>query len=139
MDGVTFLEPRAVRRGAYSGVRVRVVSGVYLHTGGWQSEAAAELRQMDRGRLMITNRRIRFDGTMMAKDIGLFDIETLTYYDDAFSVAKRGRERLMYFADVDNTSVQVTIGEVSRLPTVHDIPLTGNIVTSILATARSDD
>ena len=63
----------------------------------------------------------------MAKDIALTEIESLTYYDDAFSVAKRGRERLMYFAGLDNSRIPVTIRN-----TVNEIPVNGNLVSSAI-------
>jgi hypothetical protein len=136
LDGITFLEPRAVQRGRHSGHRIRITTGWYYYTGGSQSEATSELREIDRGSLRITTRRVRFEGTQFVKEIKLSEIESMTYYDDAFGIAKVGREKLMYFAGVDDNRISINIEN-----RVYEIPCTGTLVTSAinaLQTLNSD-
>jgi len=61
LGNVTLREPRSVRRCVYGGPSIRV-GGIPIRLGAFQAESHEALRDIDRGTLTLTNRRLVFIG-----------------------------------------------------------------------------
>lgn len=91
-------EPRAVRN--YGGGSVRVMKGVWIHGG--QSESHQEMRHIDNGRLILTNRRLLFNGGSRTANIDLRKILNITTFSDGFKVNIENRQKPQFFASNDS-------------------------------------
>jgi len=116
LPNIALLEPRAVRRGG--GGSVRVAKGLYLRT--FEAESHDELRELDRGTLTLTNKRLVFSGTQRSADISLGKIVSIEPYKDAIVVRKSGRQRAQYFTGLGQASLRIAIEDRA-----YQEPLTG--------------
>lgn len=94
---VALLEQRSVSVSNRGGGAVRVARGLYL--GGSQSVSRRhdEFREIDRGELTFTNKRIIFIGGSKTKQYDLKKIIHLDEYADGFAIAYEGKERKPIF------------------------------------------
>jgi len=98
-------EPRSVRefKGGSRGVSVRVAKGVSVRLGNFkgQSESHEEMRHIDDGVLILTNKRIIFSATTRSSNIDLRKILDLVVFTDGFRVYIENRKRPQFFAVSD--------------------------------------
>jgi hypothetical protein len=98
-------EPRSVRefKGGSRGVSVRVAKGVSVRLGNFkgQSESHEEMRHIDDGTLILTNKRIIFSSTHRSSNIDLRKILDLVVFTDGFRVYIENRKRPQFFAVSD--------------------------------------
>lgn len=83
------LEERAVRQ--HVGGSLRIMKGVWIRTG--QAESHGELREIDNGALLLTNKRVVFDGNMRKIEYKLPKIITINIFDDAVQLGVSNRKK----------------------------------------------
>ena len=62
-ESTVLMEARAVRQSVGAGLGLRVMKGVYVGGYKGQSESSQELRAIESGDLIITNKKLVFRGT----------------------------------------------------------------------------
>jgi len=106
---ITLSEMRAVQTGGSRGVSFRVMKGVYYHVGSFQSQSHEQLKAIDRGRFILTNKRLIFSGAAKSMDIDLRKISTVVPYSDAITVTKNTGTKPEVFRGLDKATLTVTI------------------------------
>ncbi|MBW6514277.1 MAG: hypothetical protein K0B87_05920 [Candidatus Syntrophosphaera sp.] len=103
-DSAVMMEERSVSVSNRAGGAVRVARGLYL--GGSQSVSRRhdEMKEIDRGQLTFTNKRIVFIGATKTKQFELNKIIRLEEYTDGFSIAYEGKEKKTIFRTSSNPS-----------------------------------
>lgn len=122
IDNVILSEPRAVRTttGGYGGASVRVSKNITVHSGRTQStsESHDEIKVIDNGALLITNKRIVFLGTNRTTNIDLNKIIAITDSDDTIAIQRSNKQKVEYFSNiksqqlfkVEDKEIEVTLG-----------------------------
>lgn len=131
LEGVSFWEPRAVRRtiGTYGGPTVRVSKNVSLRLGGLQarSESQEELKEIDRGVLVLTNRRMIFAGSKRTINIDLRKILSIDAYRDGIASRRENKQKTEYFLNTDTSGISITIDGRT-----YDVPVTGPLLKTVI-------
>ncbi len=100
-DGVEYWEERAVRNtsGGYSGFNVPITKGISVHTGGFGAESRShdEMRKLDIGNLIVTNKRVIFDGNTKNVVIPLNKILSVTAFSDGIGIDREDRKKTELF------------------------------------------
>ena len=109
LQGVSFIEPRAVRRGGYGGPSFRVTKGMSFRLGAFQAESQEELREIDRGSIVLTTKRLLFAGAKRNVNIDLKKIVDIEYYQDGTALRRSGIERVQYFKGIDSVTVTFSV------------------------------
>ncbi len=113
LPDIQLWEERAVRRtkGYYGGPSLKVAKGLYFRLGGFnaESEAHEKLTDIDRGELILTNKRLVFSGSMESLDIGLKKILQVKPYSDAFAISRESRKRVLYFVGINDAMLTLSI------------------------------
>jgi hypothetical protein len=101
LPSVNLLEPRTVRRSrsAYGGPTVRVMKGVSFRFGSGtsQSESFDELRHIDHGTLVITNKRVAFLGQVRTTITALGDLIGVHAFVDGIKVHRERKQRAEHY------------------------------------------
>jgi len=104
-------ETRAVRKysGSGRGVGFRVAKGVYVGAGGRSgtSESHEEWRNIDEGKLTLTNKRVIFDGVKENRVVPLEKIVSVNPWLDAIEISAENRKKSMLFP-VENPYIWAT-------------------------------
>ncbi len=87
------MEERAVRH-TYGGA-VRIMQGVYV--GGRRGESHGEMRVIDAGSLLLTNKRLIFKGGMRSFEHKLNKIISVEEYKNAIGIGVSNRQKAQYF------------------------------------------
>ena len=101
LPSIYLCETRAVRenRGGYGGASFRVAKGVSVHLGqyGGRSESHPEMRRIDEGTLVVTNKRFVYCGRIKTVQVDLHKIVEIDPFDDGIGLHKENREKTQYF------------------------------------------
>lgn len=107
LEDVSFSEPRAVRtsNGGYGGVSVRITKGVTLHSGrvGSTSESHDEIKNIDNGDFLITNKRIIFLGSNRTINIDLNKIVSVSNEYNTIQIQRSNKQKPEYFGNIKTT------------------------------------
>lgn len=127
LNNISLLEPRAVRTtvGGYGGPTFRVAKGVSFRLGGVsaRSESHEELRNIDKGTLVLTNKRLIFIGSKRTTNIALNKIIALEPYKDGVASQRENKQKTEYFIGTDTNKINFSIeGREYTLP-VHGVIL----------------
>lgn len=126
LPDVALREARSVRTtsGGYAGPSFKVAKGVYFRTGafGAQSQSHDELKELDQGRLTLTNKRFIFTGSVRSSEISLSKIIAMEPYTDGIAIEISGRSKTQYFVWKDFNNVNLTIDVDGR---EYQEPFTG--------------
>ena len=87
------LEERAVRRSV--GGAVRIIKGVYV--GGSQSESHGQLKEIDEGYLLLTNKRLIFNGNMRNVEYQLNKIVVVDETECGIEIAVSNKNKVQLF------------------------------------------
>lgn len=127
LGGITLREARAVRqtRGAYGGPTIRVAKGVSFRMGSVaaRSESHDELRNIDQGNLVLTNKRLIFIGSKRTTNIDLKKIIAIEAYKDGIASQRENKQKTEYFTGTDRHTLTFTINGRA-----HTVPFTGLIM-----------
>lgn len=98
LKDIYLYEPRAIR--VNSGVRVRVplVKGVSVYTG--QGESHPEMRNTDKGTMVITSKRFFYYGRFKNITMTLNKIVQIDHHPAAICLYKEGREKNFYLTTI---------------------------------------
>ena len=111
LNSVMLKEPRAVRvtHGGHAGPRIRVAKGISfgLGTFGAKSESQEEIREIDRGNLFLTNKRLIFSGTKRSTNIRLKKIVSINPFDNGIALRRDGKQKTEYFVGLTNGTFMV--------------------------------
>ena len=116
-----YMEDRVVHAPVrpYAGVSVRVVSGLYLHTGGVGRLPDQEgFVPVDSGLLAVTDRAILFHGSHKSLRLKFRDLVSIDRYDNGFAVCKgtqSARNLGFHAQDVFPGFPYLLVRELSRL------------------------
>ncbi|MCF7834064.1 MAG: hypothetical protein K9L98_01080 [Candidatus Pacebacteria bacterium] len=96
-ENTVLMESKSIRNSVGLGIGFRVMKGV--HVGGYkgQSESNQELRSVESGDLIITNKKLVFRGTMENRVIPLSKIIEIKMHSDAIEIATTGRQKSSIF------------------------------------------
>ncbi len=101
-NGVEYLEERAVRdtSGGFTSMRIPIGKGFSINTGrfGAESRSHDELTRIDVGNLIVTNKRVIFDGERKNVVIPLNKIMAVTAYKDGIGIDREDRKKTVIFA-----------------------------------------
>lgn len=104
------IEERTVseRVGGYSGVSVHVAKGVTLHTGGSRGHTIkhTEKTATDTGMLVITNKRVIFNGEKKTISIPYSKVVDIIKYSDAVTISRTGKSKFEAFSVGDPELVE---------------------------------
>jgi hypothetical protein len=92
VDAATLYETRSYRIYAGAGTSIKGV-----HVGGGRSWSEEELRRIDAGTLVLTNKRLVFDGGVENRAIKLSDIVSAAPLADAIEVSTQKRGKSLIF------------------------------------------
>ena len=87
------MEERMVRH-SYGG-RVRVMKGVYV--GSRRAESHGEMKKIDAGSLLLTNKRLVFKGGMKSFEHKLNKVISVEEYEDSMGISVSNRQKSQYF------------------------------------------
>lgn len=105
LPNICLCEFRVVRvsGGGYGGTNFRVTKGISLRFGKFssRSESHPEMRKIDEGTLVITNKRFVYSGALKTVQIDLRKIVQIDPFDDGIGLHKENREKTQYFSWTD--------------------------------------
>lgn len=106
-SGARLMEERAVRQS--TGGAIRVTKGLYV--GRSKSESHGELRIIDSGSLLLTNKRLIFNGDMRNIEYRLDKIISVEEYKDAIEIGSSNRQKVQLFvvAEPHKWAVYITL------------------------------
>ena len=127
LNDISLLEPRTVRSGIYGGPSFRIARGMYVRLGAFRSESHEEIQQVDKGTLVLTNKRLVFLGSKRTLEIDLRKILSMEPYSDALGVRISGKTRTIYFSGMDKTKFTLTFTDQWGTRTYEE-PFTGLVL-----------
>lgn len=131
LNNINFLEPRSVRytKGGGGGVSVRVAKGVSVRSGSGQSrsESIDEIKLIDTGTLIITNKRIVFSGNIKTINIDLDKLINLTPYSDGIATRRSNKQKTEYFTNTNSTNLNLMIQDKT-----YDLLADGDVLQAII-------
>ena len=132
---ISLMEPRSVRQyqAGNRGVSLRVAKGVSIRFGNTRgiSESHEELKVIDSGSLVVTNKRIVFIGTKRTTNIDMKKIISMEPFTDAVGVSRQGKQKREYFL-IDQNLFDMTLKVEDRM---HQVPFSGQILMTIMVGA----
>jgi hypothetical protein len=119
------------RRGA--GASVRIMKGVWYHTGGSQTTQA--ISPVDSGTLILTNKRFVFGGARKSLEFPLAKLTQLSTSPQGIALGKSGREKVSYFTGLQSLTISLQVapktGDTWPAGKV-EFPLTGPDVSEMV-------
>ena len=126
LPSVDFMEARAVRH--YSGGGVRIAKGVTI--GGGTSQSTDELKKIDVGALVLTDRRLVFSGSKRTVNVQLGKIISVSAYTNGVAINRERKQKTEYYLGTNRYSATLKVNERS-----YDEPLSGTYVRAYIETA----
>lgn len=111
-------ETRAVRHYTAGHTGLRVAKGVYIGGTKGRSVSSDEWHQIDTGQLIVTNKRIVFDGEKTNRVIPLNKVISINSGADNIEVSAENRQKSLVF----NASNPVILATIIQICSVADNP-----------------
>jgi len=129
LPGIELQEYRKERiRGTYGGVSFRVMKGVYLRTGSFGAgESKEELKAVDIGNLIMTNKKIVFMGSRKSASINLAKIIGIEAYENALVIHAENRKKPVILSGLDKLKLEMSVEDRA-----YEIPLTGIFLKELI-------
>lgn len=122
-DRVNLLEMGKYTISRRGGGAVRVAKGVYIGGTTGKSRSYDELRDKDTGELVLTNKRLIFDGGANTREISLDKILSVTNHFDAIEVASEGKVKSLIFTGMSNPILwKALIYYIRQIPESGELP-----------------
>lgn len=122
-NNVKFHESRSVRTTIHAGGGKGLGLGIFIGGGMSSSSSMPVLQHLDTGSLVITNRRLIFDGAQSTKNYKLADILTVEHYTDAIEVGLDNLKKSQVFSGMYNPFFwRALIVYVSQIPSSGELP-----------------
>ncbi|MGD0355202.1 MAG: hypothetical protein ABSB31_07160 [Dehalococcoidia bacterium] len=133
LPSISLWEPRSVRNssGVYGGPSFRIAKGVYWRVGAFQAQSQShdELKELDRGTITLTNRRLVFSGQIRNSEINLIKIISIEPYSDGIAVRTSGKSKPQYFVGLDLKRISTIVTYNGRS---YQEPFTGLMMKYII-------
>jgi hypothetical protein len=101
LNGVQYVEERtrSTYVGGTRGVSFRLMKGVSFRTGGFKGERVpvTEKVELDRGRFVVTNKRVIFSGPRKNVSFPVSKILEVHEYTDGLSISREGKQKTEYY------------------------------------------
>ena len=120
---IHLIEPRSIRTGMYGGPSLRLTKFLGITLGGFCAESHEELEKIDKGVLVLTNKRVIFCGSKRSVNIDLRKIISIEPFKDAIAVKRVGRDKPQYFMGIDKIMLVITVGDEK-----YERPLSGRMM-----------
>jgi hypothetical protein len=122
-DNVKLFETRKVTKSDRGGGAIRVMKGVYIGGTSGTSRSHDELREIDTGQLILTNKRLIFDGGLNTRDIKLDKIISVSEYIDGIEVAIEGKTKSQLYTGMSNPYLwKNLIYYIRQIPPSGELP-----------------
>jgi len=122
-DTVTLLEMGKYTVSNRGGGAVRIAKGVYLGGTSGRSRSYDELRKKDNGELILTNKRLIFDGNASTREMSLEKILSVTNHFDGIEIACEGKVKSLIFSGVNNPILwKALIHYIRAIPESGELP-----------------
>ena len=108
LDNIILVEPHSVSTGVYGGPSIRL-GRVSIRGGGFRSESHEELREVDRGMLVLTDRRLVFAGEKRSVDIALPKLTAVEGQEDTLVVHTAGTEKTRMFVGFNSQTARFEV------------------------------
>jgi len=102
-------ETRSFRRSG--GGAIRIAKGVYI--GGGESHYHQRLTQIDTGKLVLTNKRLIFDGQQADRTLSLDKLLSIEAYRDGLEVSIEGKTKSQFYK-VRNSLLWKTVIQIIK-------------------------
>ena len=109
LPGIVLREPRAVSRGVYGGPAIHIAKGLTIRTGAFQAQSHEELKDIDRGTLALTNKRLVFAGSTRSVETVLAKLISVDAYSDAVAIRREGKEKTEFYLGLDHGFYEFTV------------------------------
>lgn len=121
---VRLFELRKVTKSERGGGAIRIAKGVYIGGTKGTSRSYDELREIDKGELILTNKRLIFDGTNNTRDVKLDKIISISESLDNLEIAIEGRDKSQVYDGIDNPYLWKTlIYYIRQIPPTGELPI----------------
>ena len=122
-DNVKLFETRKVTKSERGGGAVRVMKGVYIGRTSGTSRSHDELREIDDGQLILTNKRLIFDGGLNTREMKLDKIISVSEYIDGIEVAVEGKTKSQIYTGMSNPYLwKNLIYYIRQIPPSGELP-----------------
>lgn len=101
-DAVKLYEIRSARKSDRLFVGGRIMKGIFVGGSTGVSRSFDEMREIDHGKLVLTNKRIVFDGQFNSRIIDLEKIISINLYDDGFEIACEDKKQSQLYGGIRN-------------------------------------
>lgn len=101
-DSVKLYETKSARKSDRLFVGGRIMKGFFVGGSTGVSRSFDELREIDLGKLLLTNKRIIFDGKFNSRIIDLDKIISIELYDDGFEIACEDKQQSQLYGGIRN-------------------------------------
>ena len=104
-DNVRLNEAKSIRvtNSAHYGTRHRHGNSSYgIGVSKSIGESFEEIRNIDTGRIIITNKRFIFSGSKRSIDVNISQITGITAYSDGIKLQRKNKQKAEYFVGIDN-------------------------------------
>lgn len=123
-ENVRLLETRKVTISNRGGGAVRVMKGVYIGGTSGKSRSHDELREIDSGHLILTNKRVVFDGQTNTRDFKLDKIISVSEFYDGIEMAIEGKSKSLIFTGISNPFMWKTLVTfIRQIPASGELPI----------------
>jgi len=106
---VTLREPRTVTHGVYGGPRVRVSRSLSFNLGAFRAAPHEELRNVDSGSFVLTDKRYIFMGSKRTASASLSMIVGVEPYQDAIAIHRSNKQRMEMFCGLGREQFSFSI------------------------------
>ena len=110
VPNISLCEERSVRvKGGYQGFSIRLMKGVSYRFGGFQGGTERQVTELDKGNLILTNKRLVFSGETNSKEIPLSKINTIEPLDHGIQLTRSGKQKTEYYVGTDSVSREICV------------------------------
>ena len=107
---VSLCEERSIKiKGRNQGFSIRIMKGVSYRFGGFEAGMEKKVIELDKGNLILTNKRLVFSGKTNSKDILLSKINTITPLDHGIQLNRSGKQKTEYYVGTDVLEIEMTL------------------------------
>lgn len=122
-EEVSLHEIRSMRISNRGGGAVRVAKGIYIGGSSGISRGYDEIREIDHGQLILTNKRVVFDGAANSRDMRLDKIMSVTEYSDGIEIAIEGKGKSQIYKGMNNPYLwKALIHYIRQIPGSGELP-----------------
>jgi hypothetical protein len=108
-NNISLSEPTKIRKGTHFGTSIRISKGLWIRPGRFKSHSNEKIKEIDSGKLIITNQRIIFLGENRNKNISLKNIISLEPCDEGIIINRSNYSKTEYFKGINNSGIKIKV------------------------------